>query len=193
MKAICISLICLLCIAGLSTCKKSDATKPAENPITSFITSETTIQSGVRTSGPWELGIVFSVSVAGKITQLGTKMPEPGTYRVIVWDFDSKQLLRQKTIEQSSPDKLTLDAIDALALTVNKKYVVSVNSQSAGTNKKYAYTYKTGGTEFMPFTKGSVLVYNACYSSVATATFPNTTTNVKYEFYGFPEFTFIPD
>lgn len=193
MKAISISLICLLSFAGLTACKKSDATKPVENTITSFITSETALTAGTRASGPWELGLVFSASVAGKITQVGAKMPEPGTYRVIIWDFDSKQLLRQKTIEQTSPDKLTLDGIDALALTANKKYVISINSQSAGTNKKYGFVYKTNSAEFMPFTKGSILVYNACYSGVATATFPNTTPNVKYEMYGFPEFTFIPD
>ncbi|MEZ0610203.1 DUF4082 domain-containing protein [Fibrella sp. WM1] len=193
MNVFCIGLICLLSIVGLNACKKSDATKPAENAITSFITSETTVQATTRSSGPWELGIVFSASVAGKITQLGAKMPEPGTYRVIIWDFDSKQLLRQKTVEQTSPDKLTLEGIDALALTANKKYVISVNSQSAGTNKKYGVISKTNSTEFMPFTKGSILVYNSCYSAVATATFPNSVANVKTEFYGFPECTFIPD
>lgn len=193
MKAICMGLICLLGILGLTACKKSDATKPAENPITSFMTSETAIQASTRASGPWELGLVFSVSTAGKLTQLGAKMPEPGTYRVIVWDFDSKQLLRQKTVEQTSPDKLTLDGIDALALTANKKYIVSVNSQSAGTNKKYGVASKANSSEFMPFTKGSVLVYNSCYSSVATATYPNAAMNIKSEYYGFPEFTFIPD
>ncbi|MCY7357904.1 MAG: hypothetical protein LH609_10645 [Rudanella sp.] len=115
------------------------------------------------------------------------------SYRVIVWDFDTKQVLRQKTIEQTAPDKLTMNDIESLALTANKKYVISVNSQSGGTNKKYAYAYKTGGGEFMPFTKGSILIYNACYRNTATALFPDTTPNIKSELYGYPEFTFIPD
>lgn len=183
----------LLGAASLTNCKKAEDAKPTENTVTNFMSAENTVSSGVRTSGPWELGIVFSTSVAGKITQVGSKMPEPGTYRVIVWDFDTKQVLRQKSIEQTAPDKLTLDGVESLALTPNKKYVISINSQSAGTNKKYGYAYKTGGGEFMPFTKGSILVYNACYKNIATASFPDATTNVKYEFYGYPEFTFIAD
>ncbi|RYF68706.1 MAG: DUF4082 domain-containing protein, partial [Cytophagaceae bacterium] len=124
---------------------------------------------------------------------VGSKMPEPGSYRVIVWDFDTKQVLRQKTIEQTSPDKLTLNGIDALALTANKKYLISVNNQSDGANKKYTFVYKTGSTDFMPFTKGNILVYNSCYRNTATPVFPDVVTNVKYELYGYPEFTFVPD
>lgn len=185
-------LLALFAAAGLAACSKSDG-NPAENSITQFLASESTLTTGTRSSGPWELGVVFSASVNGKLTQLGSKMPEPGSYRLIVWDFDSKALLRQKTVEQTSPDQLTLANVDALELTANKKYIVSINSQSGGVNKKYAYAYKTGGGEFMPFTKGSILVHNACYSGVATPTYPNSTTNVKYELYGLPEFTFVAE
>jgi hypothetical protein len=179
---------------SLNSCqKKEEDAKPAENTLTSFMSAENAITSGVRTSGPWELGVVFSSSVAGKLTQLGSKMPEPGTYRVIIWDFDTKQVLRQKTIEQTAPDLLTLSDVESLALTSNKKYVISVNTQSSGANKKYAFASKSGTAEFMPFTKGSILVYNACYRNTATPLFPDATANVKYELYGYPEFTFIPD
>ena len=176
---------------ALGSCKKKEETKPAENAITSFLADESTITSGVRVRGAYELGVVFSSSVAGSITQIGSKMPEPGTYRVIIWDFDTRQLLRQKTIEQTAPDKLVLDNLDALAMTPNKKYVISINNQSAGTNKKYAVASKTSGGALMPFTKGSILVYNACYSEVSTPTFP--VTNVTSELFGYPEFTFIAD
>jgi hypothetical protein len=180
-------------VMGLNSCSKSsDSVKPAETPITSFL-SGTAVSAGVRTSGPWELGLIFSTSVAGKITQLGSKMPEAGSYRVILWDADTKALLRQKTVEQTASDKLALADIEPLTTEANKKYLVSINSQSGGANKKYGYVYKTGGGDFMPFVMGSVLVQNACYSGVATPTFPNSTQNVKYEFYGYPEFTFIPD
>ena len=184
----------MLGAASLTSCSsKKDTVKPTENGVTTYLSTENTVTSGVRTSGPWELGVVFSSSVAGKLTQVGSKMPEPGTYRLIVWDFDSKQLLRQKNIEQTAPDKLTLDGVESLALTANKKYLISINSQSGGTNKKYTYAYKTGGGAFMPFTKGSILVYNACYANTATALFPSAVSNVTSELYGYPEFTFIPD
>ena len=183
----------LLGAVSLNGCGNKDTVKPSENNLTTFVGSESTLTSSTRTSGPWELGVVFSASVAGKLTQVGSKMPEPGSYRIIVWDFDTKQLLRQKTVEQTTPDKLTLDGVESLALVANKKYVISINSQSAGANKKYAFAQKTGGADFMPFTKGSTLVYNACFRNTATPLFPDATTNVKYELYGYPEFTFIPD
>ena len=183
----------LLGVASLSGCATKETVKPTENALTTFINAENAITSGSRTSGPWELGVVFSSSVAGKLTQVGSKMPEPGSYRIIVWDFDTKQVLRQKSIEQTAPDKLTLNDVESLALSANKKYVISINSQSGGVNKKYGFAYKTGSVDFMPFTKGSILVYNACYRNTATALFPDVTTNVKYELYGYPEFTFIPD
>ncbi|MBO0929742.1 DUF4082 domain-containing protein [Fibrella sp. HMF5036] len=176
-----------------TSCKKTADANPEETPFTSLVKGDATLTSGVRTSGPWELGIVFNSSVAGKITKVGSKMPEPGSYRVIIWDNDTKAVLRQKTIEQSSPDVLTMEPIDALTVPVNKKYVISINSQSGGTNKKYGYVYKTGGGDFLPVNKGSILVLNSCYQSVATATFPSAAQNVKYEFYGFPEFAFVAD
>jgi hypothetical protein len=179
----------------LNACKKDDtvAVKPSENPVTSFLSGSSTVVSGVRTSGPWELGLVFSSSVDGKITQVGSKMPDPGSYRIIIWDNDTKAVLRQKTIEQSAPLTLTMENIEALPLTANKNYVISINSQSGGVNKKYSYAYKTAGGDFMPFSKGSILILNSCYSLVSTATFPSTTTNIKSEFYGFADFTFTPN
>jgi Domain of unknown function (DUF4082) len=183
----------LLGAASLTGCSKStDTAKPAENPITTFLSSTTAVTSGTRL-GLYELGIVFNSSVAGKLTQVGSKMPDPGSYRIIVWDNDTKAVLRQKTVEQTAPDNLTLESIESLPLTANKNYVISINSQSGGVTKKYAYASKKGGGDFMPFVKGNILILNSMYSSVSTATFPNAAANVKYEFYGYPEFTFIPD
>lgn len=193
-----IPFLALIAAASLSACSKSEAeteaVKPTENNIAQFIDANAaTIASNTRTSGPWELGVVFSTAAAGKLTQVGTRMPEPGSYRVSVWDFDTQAVLRQKTVEQSSPNQLTLADVDALSLTPNKKYVISVNSQSGGANKKYFFAAKNGGGEWLPFTKGSTLVHSACYSKTAPAKFPSDVSGVKSELYGYPEFTFIAD
>lgn len=194
MKAIVFAGLLMAGILNLTSCQKNGETaRPAESPITSFITSETTITTSTRTSGPWELGIVLSASTAGKITQVGSRMPDPGNYRIIIWDNDTKQILRQKTISQTAPNTLTMGDIESLAVAANKKLLISINSQADGVSKKYGYAYKAGGAEFLPFTKGSILVYNACYRQTSTATFPDQTMNVKYELYGFPELTFIAD
>lgn len=184
--------------ASLFACSKSEteseAVKPTENNIAKYVEANAgTLESKTRSSGPWELGVVFSTAAAGKLTQVGTRMPESGSYRVIVWDFDAKTVLRQKTVEQTTPDQLTLADVDALALTPNKKYVISVNSQSGGINKKYFFAAKTGGGDWLPFTKGSVLVHSVGYTLSAAAKFPNEVKDVKYELYGYPEFTFVAE
>ncbi len=194
MKTIVCCGLLITALLSLGGCQKNEnGASPAETPIVSFMSSETSVTTGTRTSGPWELGIVFSASVAGKITQVGSRMPDPGNYRVIIWDNDTKQILRQKTIAQTAPNTLTIGDIESLPVAANKRLLISINSQADGVVKKYGYAYKTGGAEFLPFTKGSILVYNACYRQTSTATFPDQTMNVKYELYGFPELTFIAD
>lgn len=88
---------------------------------------------------------------------------------------------------------LSLNSCQKNENAANKRLLISINSQADGVVKKYGYAYKTGGGEFLPFTKGNILVYNACHRQTSTATFPDQTTNVKYELYGFPELTFIAD
>jgi hypothetical protein len=176
---------------SLASCKPGDDSKPQENPVSGFIDGGTTT-TGTRSSGPWELGIVISSSTNGKITQVGARMPEPGTYRITIWDAATKAVLRQKSVEQTAPDKLVLADIDALPVAANTtKLVVSVNSQSAGTNKKYFFA--SNGGSFLPFAKGSILVESACYRLTAPAVFPDGAKDIKSEMYGYPDVTFIPD
>ena len=176
---------------SLASCKPGDDSKPQENPVSGFLDGGTTT-TGTRTSGPWELGVVISTSTNGKITQLGARMPEPGTYRITIWDAATKAVLRQKSVEQTAPDKLVLADIDALPVAANTtKLVVSVNSQSAGANKKYFFA--SNGGAFLPFAKGSILVESACYRLTAPAVFPDGVKDIKSEMYGYPDVTFIPD
>ncbi|MBO0935907.1 DUF4082 domain-containing protein [Fibrella sp. HMF5335] len=182
----------LLLLLASTSCKKGGDAKPEETPLSSFVKGDASLAITTRTSGPWELGVVFSSSATGKITKVGSKMPEPGSYRIIIWDFTTKTVLRQKTIEQSSPDALTMEGIDALTIEKSKKYLISINSQSGGVNKKYTTINRTSGTLF-PANTGSILLQNACYKSTATAIFPDGVTNVTSELYGYPEFAFVAD
>jgi hypothetical protein len=88
----------LLLAASLTSCDKNEAAKPAENPITTLLSEQSQALKLVklRENSFRELGVVFSSSVAGKLTQLGSKLPDAGIYLVTVWDFDSGQVLLQK-------------------------------------------------------------------------------------------------
>jgi hypothetical protein len=130
------SFILLTLFASLSLvgCKKNDENvSPIESPVTTLLKDTATVKMGQRSSGPWELGLVFSASVPGKISQIGSRMPQPGSYRILIWDFDTRVLLRQKTVEQSTPGAITMANLDeALPVLADKKYVISINTQSAG-------------------------------------------------------------
>ena len=192
MKTLLIFGVTLLAAAGLSSCKSKDAVKPAENVLSAY-TTDGTLVNEVLTGSAFEFGVVFSASVAGKLTQVGGRMPEAGTYRVTVWDNASKQVLRQKIVEQTTPDRLTLNDVEPLLLTPNTRYVISVNSQAAGANRKYHKFAKTDGGDLFPVVKGSILVESSTYGTGATAVFPANTSVAKTRLYGFPDFTFIPD
>lgn len=192
-----ISTALLVCLAAFSGCKDDnndrEVVKPSENPITTFIAGVTGFEILRGTMGPWEFGVVFSASVPGKITQLGSQMPDPGNYRVLIWEWDTQKLTRQKTVEQTTPGTLALANVEPLAIEPNKKYVISINSSESGVNKAFYYAYKIGAAEYMPFTIGNILIQEACYKGTSGPEFPSTVVGVKYELYGYPEFTFIPD
>lgn len=189
-----LALTTFFCFVVLLGCKDDNKTQPIENPISSILKDTVNLKQGIRASGPWELGIVFSVGKSGKITQVGSRMPDPGSYRLLIWDFDSKVLLRQKTVEQSAPGSPVLSNLEEqLPLIPDKKYVISINSHSSGQNKRYYFAYKEDFSDLLPIAKDNVLIHHAMYSPVATATFPNGINDVKEEFYGMPEFSFIAD
>lgn len=186
----------LLLVASLTSCDKNEAAKPAENPITTLLAEQAQALNlvSIRGNSYRESGVVFSSSVAGKLTQLGSKLPDAGIYVVTVWDFDSGQVVRQKTVEQEIPDKLSLIGIDALPLTMNKKYLISINNRS-GQRSQGAYTqaFKRSGGNVLPVTKGNITLHASRDGGGSTVTYPTTSFNQFTILAGFPEFTFIPD
>ncbi len=179
----------------INACKKDDTTlavKPSENPVSSLI-SESGWTLTSRSVSQYELGYVFSAITAGKITQLGVQMGEPGTYTVSVWDATSKALLRQKSVEQSSPNKFSLATVDDLAIEKDKKYLVSVNNTSNSVKKAYNVLGKSSSTTIFPISKGSIVIQKSVYSSSNVTVFPTVDYSDSNAFYGFADFTFIPN
>ena len=76
----------LLLAASMTSCDKNEAAKPAENPITTLLSEQAQALKlvGLRTNSFRESGVIFSSSVAGRLTQVGSKLPDAGIYVVTV-------------------------------------------------------------------------------------------------------------
>ncbi len=181
----------LLLVAPLlvlfSTCKKENA-PPEETALSGFL-ADSTSQFARGNYNRLELGYRFYASRKGRITKIGTRMPESGSYPVTIWDYDTRNIVVQQTIQQSQPNALTLQAITPFAVMPNKKYVISV---FYGTVPQAAYVIVSrDGSALLPFTKGSVTVVNSQFRYADASLFPNNADNVGI--YGFPEVTFVAD
>lgn len=181
---------------GLIGCDKNEPAKPAENPVTTLLSEESGALKVMdfRESSFQESGIIFSSSVAGKLTQLGSKLPDAGIYVVTVWDFDSGQVVIQKTVEQEIPNKLSLIDTDVVPLTIHKKYLVSINNKTGQRSiGSYSISFKASGGDILPTTKGSITLHASRTVGGAVSTFPTSNRSELSTIYGVPEFTFIPD
>ena len=181
----------------LNACKKDDTTtalKPTENPIATLL-KDANWTAAANPAGKYELGYIFSASAKGKLTQVAAQMVDPGIYAVSIWDADTKALLRQKSVEQSSPNKFSTASIDELVIEKDKKYVVSISTSIGAVLKGYNQLRKNGsstGTIF-PISSGSVVIQKSVYANSAVSVFPAIDYSTSNAFYGFADITFIPD
>jgi Domain of unknown function (DUF4082) len=181
----------------LNACKKDDtvAVKPSENPVASLVADADWVVADASNGGKYELGYVFSTTTKGKLTQVAAQMISPGIYTVSVWDADTKALLRQKSIEQSSPNKFSTATVEDLVIEKDKKYVVSINNTIGGVAKGYNSVKKkvASATTIFPISKGSIIIQKSVYGNGGTIIFPNVDYSTTNAFYGFADITFIPD
>jgi hypothetical protein len=188
MKNLSIFFLALLLL--VSACKKDEATTPSETPLASFF-ADSTVKTGAKFTNStfYEFGQRFQVSKAGKITKLGIRTPTPGTYRVVIWDVDTKTVIGQKTVEQTTSNVQVWGDITPLALVANKQYFISYLSNNWNT-----FNPKTGATFSYPIVKGNVVLLAYAYASSTSGALPKyPTTEDKTYIAGFVDFTFLPD
>ena len=180
----------------LNACKKDDAAaiKPSENPVASLVNGSGW-KISTRNNGAYEVGYVFSASAKGKITQVGSQMGDPGNYILSIWDVDTKKLLRQKNVEQASPNKFSVSTVDDLVIEKDKKYLVSINNTSNGSTKLYSVLEKTpaSSTTIFPISSGNIVIQKSVYSASSVPVFPTIDYSSTNGFYGFADITFVPD
>jgi hypothetical protein len=188
-----------LLVVLMNSCKKDETTtpavKPSENPVSSLVSDADWAISDGSNGGKYELGYVFSSTAKGKITQVAAQMKDPGIYTVSIWDGDSKALLRQKTIEQTSPNKFSLATVDELVIEKDKKYLVSINNTISNVAKGYNALKKkiSSSATIFPISRGSIIIQKSVYAASATTVFPSVDYSASNAFYGFADITFIPD
>jgi hypothetical protein len=103
-----------------------------ETPMKKIIQDQMIIDTNiVMENGSYEFGFKFYSSINGTITKLGCQMPEIGSYRVSIWEYDSKNLIVATTIKSTDTTKYTYNDISPLEIIANKRYAVSINNISS--------------------------------------------------------------
>jgi hypothetical protein len=173
------------------SCKKEDGASPMVNPITAYVKAEGWTKTPYNAVA-YDLGYSFSTLKDGKITKLGVNMPEPGSYTVSLYDFDTKALLRQVKVSQTGTEAAAYADIESLAIIKDKKYVVSLNTVADGVTKKYyGFEPKVKPTStIFPITSNTVVIQNIYYNSGNIPKMPVTIYNSLNSLFGIPDFTF---
>lgn len=172
----------------LAACGGTPAPQPKEQPITAHFTdSNYTITA--TGSGNYEYGLKFSVAKSGKILRLGIRFPQVGSYRVTIWDFDSKTVLAQATIAQPGILNAVWQNITPLSIQAGKKYFVSVFSST----QWFRAVPKAGGALPYPITVGNVSIeaFQWISASLDPTRFPTNVDNTYYA--GIADFEFQAD
>lgn len=168
------------------------AVTPAENPVSQYLTDEPNLFVLVSNSNIGDYGLVFSPLLNGTVTRLGCRLPEADQYRVTLWDADAKTVLKQVVVDQTTAKASTYRDVDAVKLMAQKRYIISVNMFSPTVSKRPPFYAWKGGDAVLPFTKGSIRFTDACSVDGTLTVFPTISTS-KVGFYGFSDFTFVPD
>jgi hypothetical protein len=196
-----LSLFGLFGILLLSSCSKDPVTPTppaAENGIIdkAFPSASYDVTTVTGASTYYEMGFKFSVNKAGKVTKMGVKTPETGTYRVTLWDADSRSVLATVSCNHSNSLTFTIVSIGATALVPNKNYYITFRTLN---QNRYSITPKSGTIPFPLQATSSISLLDYGYYSVSSTTddgsvpkFPNLT-GINSFARGFPEFEFQPD
>ncbi len=199
MNKLSISRITVLMLAisavAFTSCKKKneDTPKPVVKEV-SLIENAFPESNFIITkegSGSYEYGVKFSMSRAGKISKLGSNMPDVGNYRVTLWDADSKVILTQANINQTIRAKLFFTDIIPFTITVGKDYYITVQS----INKGWFEVRKAGGGNITyPMVSGSMTIKQYGYKASADGTPAAFPTSFPTDYYaGFTDLEFIQD
>lgn len=166
-----INLAVLFLLIGITatSCKKDKTNNnPMETNMDAILTRTSYFAFDEALSKSYEIGFSFSSSKNGKISKLGLKLPENGTYKVSLWDFDSEQKLDSVFVTNSDSSKFNYASITPRSITSGKRYVISVN-----TNYKNYFCSTGILVGLFPFTSGSITFFDQRAATLNTDNIPN--------------------
>lgn len=176
--------VVLMLLAAVFTngCKK-DKTVPSETPVKAASGNRNLLDSFVLFPSfgtSYEIGSKLYFTKNGKITKLGCRAGNKGTFAVSLWDFETSTLLASTSVTIEDSSRFTYKGITPLEIVKNKRYVVSLNLTSGGNPKDYWLYYKknSAGTDIefnvFPVTTGNTVIEDSRYAESSTPVFPGT-------------------
>jgi len=132
----------------------------------------------VKNSGIYEYGFSFKPTVTGKINALVVKIPDVNAaLRITLWDAATKTVIKSETINVPTANVTVEKAITPIALTKDKEYFFTVNSDDWINRTK-----TDGSAATYPITAGNIVITGYAYiSSTASETiFPTNARNTYY-------------
>lgn len=141
-----------------------------EDPWTKY-TEQTigkTTAENIIDSFDFEIGLVFTPTIDGKIKALVVQLPIANpNLRVTIWDYDSKNILRTEMVNVRTSNIVETKPIAELAIVKNKKYLITMN-----TNDFYYYKFK-GETIHFPITAGNIRIEGLSTKQETLQSFPD--------------------
>lgn len=180
-----------------TACKKEAQVKAAEDNIINRAFPSADFNVGIASGANYyyEMGFKFSVTQPGKVTKMGVKTPDIGTYRVTLWDADTKSVIATASCNHQNATTFTTVAIGQTPLLPSKNYYITFRTLN---QNRYSIEPKTGSKINYPIALGSIVISEYGYAATPASTNNGNTPSYPNYFEttfarGFPEFEFQPD
>ncbi len=173
--------ISIFAVSCSSDNDKSDSVKyNEENPLDAYMAGSGFSQKAVdvKNSGIYEYGFSFKPTVTGKINSLIVKIPDTNpTLRITLWDAATKTVIKSETINVTTANVSIEKAITPIALTKDKEYFFTVNSDDWINRTK-----TDGSAATYPIVAGNITITGYAYisSTAAETLFPTNARNTYY-------------
>ncbi|MEN2399846.1 DUF4082 domain-containing protein [Flavobacterium sp. MC2016-06] len=159
----------------------SDSIKYSEeNPLDAYLAATGFSQkaSDIKNSSFYEYGFSFKPTVTGKINALIVKIPDVSTsLKVTLWDAAAKTIIKSEIVVVPTANVTVEKTITSIALTKDKEYYLTVNSND------WINRTKTDGTNATyPVTAGNITItgYGFVVTTEGNPIFPTTFPKTYY-------------